>query len=535
MLQKKLIRVDQLTVALIEQKSTLQPIGQLIIAAGFTSREAVSIALCALLERRVCVDIQDIQPCQRAISYLSASQAKQLTVCPMRFDIAANELHIACLDSEDLLVKDQLRKFTPANVTIKLFQALAVDLNPAIEQIYRSTLNGSSVGNVLKFGAELDAPSLNELFALAIAQNASDMHFVPEKTYFSVKFRIDGVLLERGCWHLSLWPSLSIQIKVLAGLDIAESRGIQEGRFSYQSMLRMVECRVSILPIDYGESVVIRFLKGADWTHGLDALQLTSNARNRLSKLLLKRDGLILFCGPTGSGKTTSLYALLSELNRSELNIISLEDPVEYRLQGVRQASIGEYLKLNFASGMKASLRQDPDILFIGEIRDTETAKIAMTSALSGHLVFATVHAHSIVSAWNRLLDFGISQQMLTANISAIITQRLIRRLCPCCKAAAQSNHRVTQLCEQHQLKLPQSLFQAMGCDDCFGIGYKGRLPVMEVDFPQSMGAISSVFRGAESNITEYSLLEDAWQRVIEGLTTPAELSRLFSLEESLA
>ena len=323
---------------------------------------------------------------------------------------------------------------------------------------------------------------LNVILAEAIQQGASDIHFEPMEQGLGVRYRIDGVLQSRHAPPKEYQMQLLTRIKVMARLDIAEHRLPQDGRIKLRMGERQIDFRVSTVPVVFGERIVLRILDKSNVLLGLHKIGMPAHVLNDFLKLIHLSEGIVLVTGPTGSGKTTTLYSALSEINSDEMNIMTVEDPVEYKLQGMAQIGVNPKIHLTFSTGLRHILRQDPDVIMIGEIRDKETAEIAIQSALTGHLVFSTLHTNDAPSALTRLVDMGIEPYLLTSSVLGILAQRLVRTLCPHCKSL-----NIPSDAELQELNLERSalsfggLFEAKGCNHCFGLGYKGRCGIYEL------------------------------------------------------
>lgn len=326
---------------------------------------------------------------------------------------------------------------------------------------------------------------LNSLIARGVKKGASDMHLEPVSGRYKIRYRVDGVLSEDGTLPISLQLAVISRIKILSNMDIAEKRRPQDGKIETRISNIELDIRVSALPLNKGESIVMRFLRKDAITYDMDKLGISSDIRTKLERDLTSTSGVILLTGPTGSGKTTSLYTFLHELNDSEVKIITLEDPVEYQLEGVNQVQVNPDIGFDFAAGLRSIVRQDPDIIMLGEIRDKETAQIAMQSALTGHLVFSTVHTNDAPSAYTRLIDLGVEEFLLNAAIISVVAQRLVRKICPHCRV---SHPNAQQLVVRHGLEALSerfgvtklNLMEAKGCEQCGHSGFKGRIAILE-------------------------------------------------------
>lgn len=323
---------------------------------------------------------------------------------------------------------------------------------------------------------------LNLILTEAIQQGASDIHFEPFEDRLRVRYRIDGVLQNRHSPAQEFQGQLMTRIKVMAKLDIAEHRLPQDGRIKLKMGRREIDFRVSTVPVAGGERIVLRILDKGNVILGLDKIGMLPSVYEEFKELIAIPEGIILVTGPTGSGKTTTLYSAICEMYNDETNIMTIEDPVEYNLQGIAQIGVQSKIKLTFATGLRHILRQDPDIIMIGEIRDTETADIAVQASLTGHLVLSTLHTNDAPSAITRLVDMGVEPYLLSSTIVAVLAQRLVRRICPDCKAPYHPTERELQsLGLNHTDLVDGHLFKGEGCSSCFSSGYKGRLGIYEL------------------------------------------------------
>lgn len=368
---------------------------------------------------------------------------------------------------------------------------------------------------------------LEELLSLAIEQSASDVHIEPTGDCARVRFRCDGVL---HCWrHISLqqWQPLVGRIKVLAGLDIADSRSPQDGRLTHASGGREVDVRVSVMPTDCGEAAVLRLLDRNRNALDFDGLGILSEQQIQLQAMLGRPEGMLLVCGPTGSGKSTTLYALVESIRGESLNILTLEDPVEYPATWVRQSSINDSVSMGYGEGVRAALRQDPDVMLIGEMRDADTAQMSLRAAMTGHRVLTTVHANSAMSSIGRLLDLGLQPSLIAGNVIGVIAQRLLRRLCVHCKSQDPTRPRC---------------FVAVGCERCHQRGYSGRRPILEIwhldsDFDELLHTGASRYQLEKLSAEKgHSGLKDAALALMQcGETSAEEVERVIGPVEELA
>jgi general secretion pathway protein E len=372
---------------------------------------------------------------------------------------------------------------------------------------------------------------LNMVLAEAIQQGASDIHFEPSEQGLVIRYRIDGVLQLRHVPPKELQTQLITRMKVLAKLDIAEQRLPQDGRIKLKIGGREIDFRVSTIPIVYGERVVLRILDKSNIVLGLDRLGMASDVLEKFNKLIRLSEGIILVTGPTGSGKTTTLYSAINDVNSPEVNIMTIEDPVEYKLQNMAQVGVNPKIHLDFATGLRHILRQDPDIIMIGEIRDKETAEIAIQASLTGHLVLSTLHTNDAPSALTRLVEMGTECYLLSSTVVGVLAQRLVRTICPHCR----ESYLPTKL-ECQELGIPeiQTFYRGRGCDQCFGLGYKGRHGIYEL-MVMNHAVKQQILKSADAiELREVAikhgmvpLRSNGADLVLRGITTSAEVLRV--------
>jgi general secretion pathway protein E len=374
---------------------------------------------------------------------------------------------------------------------------------------------------------------VNTLLLEAIGFGASDIHFEPTEEGLSIRYRIDGILQQKHAPPREYQMQILTRLKVMAKMDIAEHRLPQDGRIKLRQGGREIDFRVSTLPIVYGERIVIRILDKSNVVLGLDRIGMNEAHLLQFRKLIASPEGIILVTGPTGSGKTTTLYSAISEVNDETRNIITVEDPVEYKIAGISQMNVNPKIELTFAKGLRHILRQDPDVVMIGEIRDKETAEIAIQASLTGHLVFSTLHTNDAPSALTRLADMGIEPYLLASSILGVVAQRLVRKICHHCKTSySPSFEELAEIGCQDLRGL--KLYKGSGCDLCFGTGYKGRLAIYEL-MPVSSKIKSQVLRSQDAEELRKvaisqgmaSLFDNGVQHAIDGVTTSAEVLRV--------
>jgi len=377
---------------------------------------------------------------------------------------------------------------------------------------------------------------VNALLVDAVKRGASDIHFEPEYAFLRIRYRIDGVLETVRSLHKTYLPGITVRVKVVSNMNIAETRAPQDGRLSLTLNGRPVDFRVSTQPTIYGENIVLRVLDREKSIISLDRMRLAKDALDKIEVMLARPEGILIVTGPTGSGKTTTLYSLLAQVNDETVNIMTLEDPVEYPLTLMRQTSVSEVARMDFADGIRSIMRQDPDIILVGEVRDKETAEMAFRAAMTGHQVFTTLHTNSALGAFPRLLDIGIQPDIMAGNIIGIIAQRLVRMLCNHCKEAHAPSK------EERLLLGPMGdrvsyLHRSVGCKNCDNKGYRGRTTVMELlvmdgdlDELVARRATTKELRTAALAKGFRSLASEGLQRVADGITSLAEVAREIDL-----
>ncbi|MDR2031190.1 MAG: GspE/PulE family protein [Azoarcus sp.] len=546
-----LIGSDQLRIALHEQRREHRPFGRVCVELGFITEAMLRDALSARLGRRA-VELTGAVIDPATLALVPESLARRHILLPLRHDEAAATLTVAMTDPQDVVALDALAAH--CGPAIRLCPALAAEseIRAALDRHYGYRLAIDGILQELESATPADAPAphgdvhplmrlVDALLIDAVKNAASDIHFEPEAGFLRIRYRIDGILQQAHALHAGHWPAMAVRLKVMAGLNIAETRAPQDGRVSLTVAGQPVDFRVSTLPTLHGENIVLRIL---DRQRGLVVLEQAGFDAERFAaveRMLARPEGLILVTGPTGSGKTTMLYAMLAHLDSEAVNIMTLEDPIEYPMARVRQTSVADAARIDFASGIRALLRQDPDIILVGEIRDAETAAMAIRAAMTGHRVFATLHSNTAIGAIPRLLDLGIRPTLLAGNLRGIIAQRLARRLCPACRRPAPASSR-----ERHRLGLPAGggggdgdggeivLAHAIGCPACAGRGYRGRLAIFEVlemdetlDELVAAGATPVELARAARAHGYFSLGEDGRRKALAGETSPDELYRV--------
>ena len=389
---------------------------------------------------------------------------------------------------------------------------------------------------------ETEAPIIrlvNRLIVQAYRERASDIHVEPYQTDVKIRFRVDGILHDVLSLPKRLHPAIASRIKVMAMLNIAEKRLPQDGRIGIKLGDHSVDLRISTVPTVNGERVVMRILDKSSVLFGLEELGFYPDDLDTMERLIKQEHGIILMTGPTGSGKTTSLYSMLSRINSPDKNILTIEDPIEYQLKGIGQIPVNIKVGLSFASGLRSIVRQDPDVILVGEIRDLETAEIAIQAALTGHLVFSTLHTNDASSAVTRLIDMGIEPFLVTSSVNAIVAQRLVREICPACKQEyyPETESLLEIGLSKTMLHKEGFLWRGAGCKECLWTGYKGRTGIYEI-LIMSDSIKSTILKTSDSNIIKkmavkeglHSLREDGARKVEDGITTIEEVLRVTQL-----
>ncbi|MBF0226984.1 MAG: Flp pilus assembly complex ATPase component TadA [Desulfobacterales bacterium] len=409
-----------------------------------------------------------------------------------------------------------------------------------VDKIDISDFLDTEIDKLKELASEAPVVNLvNSLIARSVSAGASDLHFEPYKNMTRVRFRIDGILHDIDFLPMHMHLPISSRIKILSGMDIAERRRPQDGQISMKVASKDIDIRVSTLPLSKGESLVLRFLLKESVGYELDSLGLEDDLISKLHEDILKTAGVILLTGPTGSGKTTSLYSCLNKINSEDKKIITIEDPVEYQLDGINQIQVHPEIGYDFLSALRSILRQDPDIIMIGEIRDGDTARVAMQSSLTGHLVFSTIHTNDAPTAYTRLIDLGVEEYLINSSLISVIGQRLVRKLCATCSQKAEKAdekikaYSLDIIAKKNNIKDIQ-LMNAKGCNFCSQTGYKGRVGIMEYlrctnqikGMPKTSDFIIKAKEYMEQNSIR-SLYEDGMLKVIKGVTSMEEVLRV--------
>ncbi len=550
---KGLVTNDQVEIALKEQKKSGKQLGAALVALGFVTEAVLRDALGEMLGRES-IDLSSTIPDDAAINLISKDLALRFNVIPISFDASENRLNLAMADIYNLGVLDRIRAIVGNRIDIVPLLAGEGEISNAIDQFYGYELSVDGILNEIETG-EIDYQSLdlegNEysqplvrlvdaILSDAVKRGASDVHFEPEESFLRLRFRIDGVLRQVRSLHRDYWSAIVVRLKVMGNMNIAETRAPQDGRISLVIGGHQIDFRVSAQPTTHGENIVLRVLDRAKGIVPLDNLGLHDDSVKAVKLMMARPEGIILVTGPTGSGKTTTLYSMLNYVKSEQVNIMTLEDPVEYPMDMIRQTSINEVVRMDFANGIRSIMRQDPDIILVGEIRDEDTAEMAFRAAMTGHQVFSTLHTNSALGIIPRLLDIGIETEIMSGNVIGVIGQRLVRTLCKKCKKPRQADSIEKTLLGLEETS-EQLIYEAVGCDACESTGYKGRVAVIEVlrfnDEIDEMIAERMTFNKIKVHLKEQgykTLADDAVRRILEGITTLDEVSRVIDLTDRL-
>lgn len=502
------------------------------------------------------IDLSSASFSPHALSLLSRAVVDRFQLIPFHFDDKSNTLSIAMANPVDLESMGFIRQKT--GLTIKAFAAAKADIKNAIEQQYRQELVGE-VGAAVKETEQytphrtVDSKQIGEIIKeapiakivstileYAVTSRSSDVHIEPQEDRLRVRYRIDGILYDKLSLPKNVQEALISRIKILSEMKLDEHRIPQDGRFNFKIDSQEVDLRISVIPTVNGEKIVMRLLRKSGGIPTLADLGMNGSALKNLEAAFNRPHGIILVCGPTGSGKTTTLYAILSKLNTPKVNIMSLEDPVEYQMGGINQVQINPAVGLTFSSGLRSFLRQDPNIILVGEIRDKETSDLAMQAALTGHLVFSTLHTSSASGALPRLLDLGAESFLLASTINAIVGQRIVRKVCEACKESYSPPPEIIEEMKQVLGKLftqnagEIKLYKGKGCNECGTTGYSGRIGIYEV-LPATEKISHLIMEHSDSETIEkqgisegmITMRQDGYLKVLLGMTTIEEVLRV--------
>lgn len=485
-----LISQDQLQIALTEQKNTKKLFGAILVEMGFITESALGEVLAESSGTKK-FDPKTAMLDSSVVRRLPKEIAVRHKVLPVSYE--NDVLQLAMADVYNVLAIDQVRRHMPRNSKIVPIYCTETEILEMIDQYYDYEISIDGILKEIETGirehTKLDGRQegyvnptvrlVNALLVDAIKHGASDIHFEPEGAFLRLRYRVDGNMLQVRSFHLDYWAAMAVRIKIMAGMNIAETRNPQDGRISYNVLGREIDFRVATQPTVHGENIVMRLLDKAKSLVPLEHLGFSSYNVDVLKRMIRRPEGIIIVTGPTGSGKTTTLYSVLSYINNIDTNIMTLEDPVEYQLPLIRQSNVREGTGMDFVNGIKSMMRQDPDIIFIGEVRDEDTALMAVRAALTGHQVYTTLHTNDALGAIPRLNDIGIPAHLLAGSLIGCLAQRLARKLCPQCRKARKAKPEECKILGVDSSKAPD-IYDAVGCERCNRKGYRGRTAIVE-------------------------------------------------------
>ncbi len=545
------ITEDQLMVALHEKKTSDKLLGEIIVDLGFITPAVLSQFLSVSTgyeEFKVSNAMYDPD----ALSIVPKNDCIKYQILPI--SLSEKAIVVAFADPYDIVAKDKLRQLVPRELEIVIQVCTPTILNEAVDQAYGYASSIDDILNELAGGdVDLDADTMtgdgsyshpivrlvNALVFDGVKMDASDIHFEPEENFARIRYRIDGMLHEKQTIHGEYWSGIAQRLKIMSGMNIADKMLPQDGRFYLNVGGKEADFRVSTLPTVHGENIVLRILDQSKGIMPMAALGFNDHNMGLINKSNATPEGIIIVTGPTGSGKTTSLYSMLNDISSIDVNIQTLEDPVEYALPLIRQTHVKESTGMTFAHGIKALLRQDPDIIFIGEVRDQVTAEQALKAAMTGHRVYTTLHTNDSFGAIPRLLDLGLKPGMLAGSIISVFAQRLARRLCSCKKLAPATPEECKLL--DVDPENPPEIYHGVGCDKCMQTGYKGRTAVIEILFMNDdlnyqieKGANKAELREVAEKHGFKSMLDDGVEKVLTGVTSLSALQKIVSFTDRM-
>ncbi|MDZ7788243.1 MAG: GspE/PulE family protein [Halofilum sp. (in: g-proteobacteria)] len=540
---------DQLRIALTEQDHDGEPLGRILIRLGFVTEAVMREQLGEALGQES-IELAHAVPEREALARIPKEQAKRFGIVPISWRPDEQALYIAMADTFNLVTLDRVRAYVGSAIEIRTLLAGEVEIDEATDRFYGYELSVDGILHEIETG-EIDYASLNAesgeysqplvrlvdaILADAVKRDASDIHFEPEEGFVRIRYRIDGVLRQIRSLHAHFWSPIAVRLKVMSDMNIAETRAPQDGRISLSIGGHVIDFRVSAVRTTHGENIVLRVLDRHKGILPLPSLGFDDATMDTLDLMMSRPEGIILVTGPTGSGKTTTLYSILYQLNQESVNIVTLEDPVEYPMPMVRQSAVNEAARLDFASGIRSLMRQDPDIMLVGEIRDEPTASMAFRAAMTGHQVYSTLHTNSALGAIPRLLDIGILPDVIAGNMIGVMGQRLVRRLCDHCKTpyTPDAAERRLLALEPHG---DHTLCRPVGCAQCDGRGYRGRFALLEVlrmdaDLDDLIARRSTLkeLAGAAQEKGFQTLAADGARHALEGTTSLEEVARVVDL-----
>ncbi len=557
LVEKNLITKDQLEIALKIQRDGKKNvmIGQILVEMGLVTENTVAQIISENSGHKQ-FDYKKSVIDPNLIKQVPKEIATRYKAVPVLME--EGEIYVAMTDVFNVLGIDRIRRYFPKRFEIVPIHASEKDLNELITNYYDYELSIDGILKEMEGLTAEDAKSLTQaanqkdgyinptvrlidaLLVDAIQTGSSDMHFEPEDQFIRLRYRVDGVLRLVRSFHKDYWPAIVVRIKIISDMNIAETRNPQDGRIVINVLGREVSFRVATQPTIHGENIVLRILDRQKALLPMEQLGFSESNIKILQRMLRRPEGIIIVTGPTGSGKSTTLYSILNFINTMDVNIMTLEDPVEYSLPIIRQSNVRENSGMDFASGVKSILRQDPDIIFVGEVRDEATATMAVRAAMTGHQVYTSLHTNDAIGAIPRLADIGVSARILSGNIIGIIAQRLARKLCQHCKKPKTATEEDCRILGLDSSNLP-TIYEKGGCDRCSNTGYKGRIAISEIVMVNEE-IDDLIFRGASKMElmsavvkTEYKpMAEDGVDKVLKGVTDLNELIETIDMTKRL-
>jgi len=550
LVQQKLLSEEQLGLALQDQKRTGRKLGRVFVESGYVTEEQISGALAKQLDiPYINLKFYHINP--DVVRLLPETQARRFRAIAL--EDQRDALLIGLSDPTDLFAYDEISRQVKRNIALAVVNE--TEVLATIDRIYRRTdeitdfareVEADLGDSFVDFGALAAAnPNLEEAPIVKLLQSvfddatqvrASDIHIEPMESRLHIRFRIDGVLHLQTEADIKVATPLALRLKLMSDLDISEKRLPQDGRFAVKVKQQRVDVRISTMPTQYGESIVMRLLNQGGTTLRLDAIGMPPKLVAQFRAIVQRPNGLVLVTGPTGSGKTTTLYSALAELNSAEKKLITVEDPVEYRLHGINQVQVNDKIDLTFARVLRSALRQDPDIVLVGEMRDQETAQIGLRAAMTGHLVLSTLHTNDAASTPLRLMDMGVPRYMVGSSLQAVLAQRLVRKICESCSEAhaitpAERAFLRTELADTVD---SVTFFHGKGCSHCNGMGYRGRTGVYEL-LEMTKEVVDAAnhadpgffLRAAQAQMAGETMRRHAVSLAVQGRSTVAEAMRI--------
>lgn len=554
LIEKKVISDDQLLIAQKERERSRgsKTLGAILVEMGFISEGALG----EILNESSGVKKFDIKSAiidAKLVKKVPKEFALHNKLIPVSYTV--DSINIGMSDVFDIVAIDQVRKFFPPNFKINPVYISETDIIQAIDQYYGYDMSiegilreiegkgsGEDINDETQLRGDYKSPMVRLVDAIltdAVHRGASDLHFEPENLFLRIRYRIDGKMVQIRSIHKDYWSAISVRIKIMSDMNIAESRRPQDGHINSEILGRKIDFRVSTQPTINGENIVMRILDEKQSILSIDKLGMSEHNVNLMKKVVQRPEGVIILTGPTGSGKTTTLYTVLNYINSIDKNIMTLEDPVEYHIPLIRQSNIKNDIGMDFASGIKALLRQDPDVILVGEIRDKDTAITAIQAAMTGHQVYSSLHTNDALGAIPRLINIGVPTYLMSGSLICVAAQRLARKLCDHCKTEQPLSDVERKILGEKYANVDK-IYKAQGCEKCSG-GYKGRVVVSEVlAFDRELDDL--IVNGAtRKELYDHAvangfvpMVEDGIEKIVQGITDIKELMRIVDLTDRI-